>query len=340
MRQLIEKDDVLAIIGDVGTPTATAAIPIANEQKTLFFASFSGGGILRKSPKNHGLKEEKDVLNVGYERNTLAVEDAVATLLVAEHLPRAVIMVGAYAPCGKFIKLCHEAGLHALFLNVSFVGSSSLAHELGKIDAQVIVTQVVPYPLDENVSIVRDYQTDLRAVDPSTLAGFGGLEGYIAARILELALDKIEGRLTREAVVDALEKLGQFDIGLGEPLNLSSNEHQASHRIWPTILKDGGFVPFQWDDIGHLLKNSSAMSTTQGARRIFWMVRLLGALGLVIVVVIICQVSFQLSSIRNSRTRLQSEEDRQNQSFQRPTRIGHDLRRLQFGLLFEGVNLS
>ena len=312
VRQLIEKDDVLAIIGDVGTPTATVAIPIANEQKTLFFASFSGGGILRKNPpdryvinfrasyaeetarmidalvegaglkpeeiafftqrdsygnagfdggiaalKNHGLKEEKDVLNVGYERNTLAVEDAVATLLVAEHLPRAVIMVGAYAPCGKFIKLCHEGGLHALFLNVSFVGSSSLAHELGNIDAQVIVTQVVPYPSDENVSIVRDYQTDLRAVDPSASPGFGGLEGYIAARILELALDKIEGQLTREAVVDALEKLGQFDIGLGEPLNLSSNEHQASHRIWSTILKDGAFVPFQWDDIGHLLKNEA-----------------------------------------------------------------------------------
>jgi branched-chain amino acid transport system substrate-binding protein len=142
-------------------------------------------------------------------------------------------------------------------LNVSFVGSSSLAHELGKIDAAVIVTQVVPYPLDENVSIVRDYQTDLRAVDSSALPEFAGLEGYIAARILELALDKIEGQLTREAIVDALEKLGQFDIGLGEPLNLSPNEHQASHRIWSTILKDGGFVPFQWDDIGRLLKNEA-----------------------------------------------------------------------------------
>src|ERR1700675_3869661 len=56
------------------------------------------------------------------------------------------------------------------------------------------------------------------------------------------------------------------------------------------------------------------MSTTHGARRIFWMVRLLGALSLAIIVVIICQISFQLSSIRNSRTRLQSEEDRQNQT--------------------------
>ncbi len=38
MRRLIEKEQVLAVIGNVGTPTAIAAIPIANEQKTLFFA--------------------------------------------------------------------------------------------------------------------------------------------------------------------------------------------------------------------------------------------------------------------------------------------------------------
>lgn len=41
MRQLIEKENVLAVIGNVGTPTGVAAIPIANELKTLF---------LRRSP--------------------------------------------------------------------------------------------------------------------------------------------------------------------------------------------------------------------------------------------------------------------------------------------------
>jgi ABC-type branched-subunit amino acid transport system substrate-binding protein len=35
MRQLIEKDNVLAVIGNVGTPTAVVAIPLANEEKTL-----------------------------------------------------------------------------------------------------------------------------------------------------------------------------------------------------------------------------------------------------------------------------------------------------------------
>ena len=48
-------------------------------------------------------------------------------------------------------------------------------------------------------------------MDPSASADFGDLEGYIAARILTLALEKIQGSPTREAVVDALEGLGQFD---------------------------------------------------------------------------------------------------------------------------------
>jgi hypothetical protein len=42
------------------------------------------------------------------------------------------------------------------------------------------------------------------------------------------------------------------------------------------------------------------MNTTRGARRIFWLVRLLGALGLAIVVVMIGQSGLQLKSIRTS----------------------------------------
>ena len=94
-------------------------------------------------------------------------------------------------------------------------------------------------------------------MDPSASADFGDLEGYIAARILTLALGKIQGLPTREAVVDALEGLGQFDLGLAEPLHLSRTEHQASHRVWLTLLKEGRFAPFQWSDLKTLLKNEA-----------------------------------------------------------------------------------
>ena len=309
MRRLIQKEKVLAIIGNVGTPTAIAAVPIANQQKTLMFAPFTGAGVLRKSPpdryvvnyrasyaeetgamidalitiaklkpeeiafftqrdaygdagyfggitalKRHGLQDENAVIHVRYDRNTLAVENALATILFLRSPPRAVIMVGAYAPCAKFIKLAREAELDALYLNVSFVGSNPLARALGEKIQNVIVTQVVPHPIESSLPIVRDYQSDLKALGSSRIPTFGSLEGYIAARIFMYALKPMKVQPTRETIVDALEGLDNFDIGLGESLHLSPKAHQASHHVWPTILRDGKFVSFEWADIMKLVK--------------------------------------------------------------------------------------
>ena len=309
MRRLIEKENVLAVIGNVGTPTAIVAVPIAKEKKVLFYAPFTGAGVLRQSPpdryvinfrasyaeetsamidalvkqaglrpteiafftqkdsygdagyvggiaalKRYGLEDDKSVVHVRYERNTLAVENALATLIGAKSLPRAIIMVGAYAPCAKFMTLALEAGMMPLFLNVSFVGSTPLARALEHIEGKVIVTQTVPHPDQSDLPIVREYRSDLRAFSPSAAPSFGSLEGYIATRIFVKALSMRKGTVTRESVIDALEQLETFDIGLGHPLSLSPKEHQATHRVWPTILHNGEFVPFQWANIRKLVQ--------------------------------------------------------------------------------------
>ncbi len=309
MRKLIQQERVLAVIGNVGTPTAIAAVPIANEQKTLLFAPFTGAGVLRKNPpdryvmnyrasyaeetaamidalvkigklktdeiafftqrdgygdagfiggitalKRHGLQDENTVVHARYERNTLAVENALANILIASPPPRAIIMVGAYAPCAKFIKLAVESEFEAVFLNVSFVGSAPLAREFGNTSPQLIVTQVVPHPQEKNLPIVEEYRADLVKQFPSATPTFGSLEGYIASRIFLKALEKINGKLDRESVIDALENLGDFEIGLGHPLHLTKEKHQASHHVWPTILRKGDFVPFQWKDIPTILR--------------------------------------------------------------------------------------
>ena len=309
MRRLIEKENVLAVIGNVGTPTAIVAVPIAKERKVLFYAPFTGAGILRQSPpdryvinfrasyaeetsamidalvkqaglrpteiafftqkdsygdagyvggiaalKRYGLEDDKRVVHVRYERNTLAVENALATLIGAKSFPRAIIMVGAYAPCAKFMTLALEAGMMPLFLNVSFVGSTPLARALENREVKVIVTQTVPHPDQSDLPIVREYRSDLREFSPSTAPSFGGLEGYIATRIFVKALRMRKGTVTRESVIDALERLETFDMGLGDPLFLSPKEHQATHRVWPTILHNGEFVPFQWANIRKLVQ--------------------------------------------------------------------------------------
>lgn len=313
MRQLIERENVLATIGNVGTPTAIAAVPISVGEKTLFFAGFTGSDVLRTNPPDryvinyragyteevtamidalldkgglrpediafftqadgygdsgfkdvfrtmarHGLTDENAILRVKYKRNTVAVEDAVASVLLSAHTPRAVVMVGAYAPCAKFIKLCRESGINPLFLGVSFVGSSSLASALGSTNAQVIVTQVVPHPSDAALPLIADYRADLEACSPAAVPTFTSLEGYIAARILILALGRIDGPPTRENIVDALEGLGRFDLGMREPLDLEPSKHQACHRIWPTVMSGHDFVPFRWEDLDSLLAKKAA----------------------------------------------------------------------------------
>src|SRR6185295_12498129 len=50
MRQLYEKDQVFGIVGNVGTPTATVALPYALERRMLFFGAFTGAGLLRRDP--------------------------------------------------------------------------------------------------------------------------------------------------------------------------------------------------------------------------------------------------------------------------------------------------
>ncbi len=50
--------------------------------------------------------------------------------------------------------------------------------------------------------------------------------------------------------MDALEGLGDFDIGLGVALRLAPDEHQASHTVWPTILRGGKIRPLDWAELG------------------------------------------------------------------------------------------
>jgi branched-chain amino acid transport system substrate-binding protein len=50
MKQLYDRDQVFGFIGNVGTPTATVAVPYALERRALFFGAFTGANILRNDP--------------------------------------------------------------------------------------------------------------------------------------------------------------------------------------------------------------------------------------------------------------------------------------------------
>ncbi len=49
-KQLIDKDAVFGTIGNGGTPTSTAVLPLALRQKVLFFGAYTGAPVLRRDP--------------------------------------------------------------------------------------------------------------------------------------------------------------------------------------------------------------------------------------------------------------------------------------------------
>ena len=59
-------------------------------------------------------------------------------------------------------------------------------------------------------------------------------------------MKNIKGEITRESIMKGLENLGEFDIGFNNPLKISPSEHQASHQVWPTIIRGGEVLPFDW----------------------------------------------------------------------------------------------
>jgi ABC-type branched-subunit amino acid transport system substrate-binding protein len=162
-------------------------------------------------------------------------------------------MVCPYAPAAKFIQLARSSGLKALFLNVSFVGAENLAGSLGAAGEGVIVTEVVPH-YESDLPLVRKYRAALAASNETFKPSFASLEGYVDAWILLQVMANDSRPIEREELVRALEQLGSFEVGLGEKLELGPLEHQASHQIWPTVIRDSKILSIDWKDLKALLQ--------------------------------------------------------------------------------------
>ncbi len=302
MRKLIEQDQVVAVIGNVGTPTSIVTVPISIEKGVPFIGAITGAPLLRKTPpnryifnyrasyfeeitnmidglltvgiepgeialftqrdgygdagyegavaalNNHGFMNTHSLAHGRYTRNSLNVEGALATILDAPVIPRAIIMAGGYAPSAKFIKLAKEDLPDCLFLNLSFVGGVALMKELGQQTDNVIVTQVVP-DFKSDLPIVKDLRRDLEQYLPDIDPGFISLESYIVAKIFVEALRSIPEDINRESLVDSLHELSNLDIGLGLNISYSRQHHQAIHKVWPMIIKNNQFITVDWENL-------------------------------------------------------------------------------------------
>lgn len=281
--QLIREDQVFLLIGEVGTPTSKAVLPLIDQFKIPFFAPFTGAELLRTPFRRYvinvrasyyqemeklashlidhlhlqriacfyqndsygfaGLKGIEPALQRrgmqlvsrgSYERNTIAVMGGLQEIYRAD--PEAVILVGTYAACAEFIKLskAKKPGSR-VFANISFVGTESLKNALGRFGEDVIVSQVVPFPWDNNLPLIREYREAMHRYQRDVPIGFISLEGYIAGKLFAAIARAVPGKLTREKFIETMQQIGQFDVN-GVILRFGKNDHQGMDSIYLTTI--------------------------------------------------------------------------------------------------------
>ena len=272
MRQLVERERVFAVVGNVGTPTAAVAVPYVMQQKVIFFGALSGGDLLRRTPPDRyvfnfrpsyaqedefgdsGWRGASDelrargadparALRVGYRRNTDEVTGAVATLKQRARDVDAVVMVATYQAAAAFIRSLRAAGLRQVVTNVSAVDSDALAEELvsdgPKAAEGVLVTQIVPLPTSHAPAVAR-FQQAMARHGAGARPGFVALEGFVAAQILIEGLRRAGTDLDTERLVAGLESIRDLDVGIGARISFSPTDHQGSRQVWGTLLQPDG----------------------------------------------------------------------------------------------------
>lgn len=145
---------------------------------------------------------------------------------------QAVIIASGARPGAAFIREMKKLGSGAQFVVLSNAGARTLATQLGDDGRGVAVSQVVPLPTSEADALGREY---LKAIGGANNASFASLEGYVAAKVLVEGIRKSGKNLSRESLVDALEKTGSVDLG-GYKVKFSATSHNGSSHVEPTVI--------------------------------------------------------------------------------------------------------
>ncbi len=187
------------------------------------------------------------ILRLGYQRNTVDVDNAIAQLKASKQPIKAVVMAATYRAAAKFIEKTVEANPGLIYTNVSAVGSIALRDELMLLGPRyasgVIVTQAVP-AVDGYSSLILQYKGALAKYSPGLAPDYVSFEYYVATRVLMEAMKRAGPQIDTEKLVDALESVRDLELGLGTPISFSMADHQGLHKVWGTQLtQDGKYEP-------------------------------------------------------------------------------------------------
>lgn len=159
---------------------------------------------------------------------TTSLEVEPAAKRVAEAAPQMVI-VGLAGTMPQMVRALRGAGFGSTIYGMSVGASTANIEALGPLARGLGFSVVVPSPFAVRHRLVREYQRDLKAAGSEDYT-LPGLEGYVNARVLLEGMRRAGANPSREAVLAALGKMGDLDLG-GMRFNYSNGRREGGHFV-------------------------------------------------------------------------------------------------------------
>ena len=184
------------------------------------------------------LKKKYKVSSVATERYNPGDQDFTAQLLRIKGANPDGLLVYAFAQeAGIIVRQAKELGLTAKLFGGGGTSTPLLQRGAGPAAAGFTSVLVVPEIAErsDKPSVVA-YREKLKAAFypdgfPPGRPSEYDMAAYTAGKITVAALDKVGRDVTREAFVDALESMKNFDVGVTFPISYSNDNHEGTTQV-------------------------------------------------------------------------------------------------------------
>jgi ABC-type branched-subunit amino acid transport system substrate-binding protein len=163
---------------------------------------------------------------------------AEAAAKLAAVTPEVVLLGLAGKPTVETIRHLHQRQRGVALYAPSVLASPSNLRALGKDATGVAVTQIVPFPLNATIPVVREYQAVAAAAGEKEFSHLQ-LEGFINAKVTAEGLKRAGRNLTRAGFVAAMESLRRFDVG-GMEVSFGQGATSGSRLVELTMINAQG----------------------------------------------------------------------------------------------------
>ena len=152
-------------------------------------------------------------------RNSVDTMEAARQLAAVN--PDALVVISLSKTMASLVNNLDRLGSRPQLMTISPTGTKALFEDLPQAAAYGVgVTQVVPFPWDGRHPEVADYQRLLRNQQADVDFDFISLEGFLAARWLVQAMQTIAPEITRERLVQELQRTGPMQNSTTSSIDL------------------------------------------------------------------------------------------------------------------------